>query len=112
MGARKGVGAGRGVWVGGRDFVNWIGKIKDLSHIQDLQELIRRISRFFWHASFPTFSILKILRSRKLVSPPEKYCLDVLNNLVGPKSKIMVSRSCGHAHANFFEFWKVKVKSY
>ena len=51
-------------WLGGMHSFNWIEQIQDLhvicfgrywSHIQDFQDLIRRISRICRHTSFPTF---------------------------------------------------------
>ena len=72
QGADAGVGIGMG-W-GGRVSFNWIEKIQDFhfmffemywSHIQDFQDLIRRVSRFSWHASFPLFSTFRCLDSPK-----------------------------------------------
>ena len=63
------------------------------SHLQYFRDVLRRISRIFQYASFPTCSVLEIMRFPKISF--QKTCMVfswiVSSNLVGPKSRIMVS---------------------
>ena len=59
------------------------------SHIQDFQDLIRRISRSFRHASFPICSFLDILRFPEIICSNTVWGFSwtILNNLGGPSVK-------------------------